>query len=303
MKKIRQLICRFSTRQTHGIVQDTGLLPAESIIIPCTGSDYVEEAILAARFAATNAVHAREVIVATDQEITTDQVDDSSGKIAIRLFDPTPFTPTGHAYINIYRSRICKLYAPNFASHERVLMIDSDMMLLQEPQLPWHQWGIAGSFRMGQMISKFKRSGVRQMPTPLKRTCRPYLRDHLNGAFLAARKTVWEQLSPLWTEYYQEIWHALPDNQPPTDQLPLTCALDHLRLTTLNAGDMINWPVSKKIGGQQAQIPPDVIGAHGGFPLSEWEKYLHDRDAHLSFVDSKTTRKLRYQTDSQANGS
>jgi len=179
-------------------------------------------------------------------------------------------------------------------------MIDSDLMLLREPQLPWHEWGIAGSFRIGQMISKFKRSGVKKMPIPLKGTCRPYLTDHLNGAFLAARKSVWEKLSPLWIQYYKTIWSHLPDNQPPTDQLPLTCALDHLKLTTLNAGDDINWPVSKRIGGQHAQIPMTVIGAHGGLPLSEWKKYRQNRNANLSFVDSQTTRKVRYHMDSKA---
>ena len=27
----------------------------------------------------------------------------------------------------------------------------------------------------------------------------------------------------------------------------------------------MNWPVSKKIGGQEAVVPKEVIGAHGGF--------------------------------------
>ena len=300
MKKLKKMICRFKTRKNHGVIQKEELLPAQSIIIPCTGANYVEEAILAARFAAENAKNAEEVIIATDQEITSERVADTTEKIRVEHFDPTPHTPRGHAYINIYRSRICKLYAPNFASHERVLMIDSDLMLLREPQLPWHKWGVAGSFRMGQMISKFKRSGVKKMPEPLKKTCRPYLADHLNGAFLAARRSVWEKLSPLCTQYYKTVWSNLPDNQPPTDQLPLTCALDHLQLTTLNAGDDINWPVSKKIGGKCTQIPESVIGAHGGLPLSEWERYLQDRNAQLSFIDSKATRQVRYQTDNQA---
>lgn len=288
-------------RNTHGVQQRENLLPAQSIIIPCTGADFVEEAILAARFAAENTKSAEEVIIATDQEIASERVANTTGKIKVEHFDPTPHIPIKHTYINIYRSRICKLYAPNFASHERVLMIDSDLMLLREPQLPWHEWGIAGSFRMGSMIAKLKQSGVKRMPKPLKKTCRPYLEDHLNGAFLAARKSVWEKLSPLWIQYYKETWSTLPDNQPPTDQLPLTCALDHLQLITLNAGDDINWPVSKKIGGKHTKIPEFIIGAHGGLPLSEWEKYRQDKNALLSFVDSKTTRKVRYQTDNQTN--
>jgi hypothetical protein len=289
----------FKIKREHNLRSEKKLLPAQSIIIPCTGNDYAKEAILSAQFAAVNAPNAEEVIIVTDQEITPEAIDDHTGKIRVAQFNPTPYTPTSHAYVNIYRSRICKLYAPNFATHERILMIDSDLMLLREPQLPWHEWGVSGSFRMGQMISKFKRSGVKKIPEPLKKTCRPYLKDHLNGAFLAAKRSVWEELSPLWTNYYKTIWSDLPDNQPPTDQLPLTCALDHLHLTTLNAGDDINWPVSKKIGGQSARIPESVIGAHGGLPLSEWEKYRQDREALLSFVDSKTTRQVRYQTDSQ----
>lgn len=290
-------------KNSHGVLINEGLLPAQSIIIPCTGIDYVEEAVLSALFAAKNAENAQEIIIATDQPIRDERIADTTGKIRVNIFDPAPYTPKDHAYINIYRSRICKLYAPNFASYERVLMIDSDLMLLQEPLLPWHEWGVAGSFRMGQMISKFKRSGIKQMPLPLRKTCRPYLEDHLNGAFLAARKSVWKQLSPLWMQYYKEVWNTLPDNQPPTDQLPLTCALDHLKLTTLNVGDDINWPVSKKIGGQCAKIPESVIGAHGGLPLSEWEKYRQDRNAYLSFIDSKTTRKVRYQIDNQTENS
>lgn len=283
------------------MVQKKDLMPAQSIIIPCTGAEYVKEAVLAARFAAETSKSAKEVIIVTDQEIATEKISDTTGKVRVEQFDPTPHTPYDHAYISIYRSRICKLHAPNFATYDRILMIDSDLMLLKEPQLPWHEHAITGSFRIGQMISKFKRSGIKRMPEPLKKTCRPYLPDHLNGAFLAARKSVWEKLSLLWVEYYKTIWSDLPDNQPPTDQLPLTCALDHLQLITLNAGDDINWPVSKKIGGQHARIPESVIGAHGGLPLSEWEKYRQDRDALLSFVDSKTTRKVRYQTDNQAN--
>jgi len=297
MKYLKRLICKLKMSNSHKVIEEDNLLPAQTIIIPCTGADYVEEAILSAQFAAQNCNNVKEIIIVTDQNISTERLVDTTGKIKAEQFDPKSYVPINHAYIKIYRSRICKLYAPNFAAYERVLMIDSDLMLLQEPLLPWYKWGIAGSFRNGKMISKFKRSGEKRMPAPLKGTCRPYLPDHLNGAFLAANKSVWNQLSPIWIQYYQEIWSTLPENQPPTDQLPLTCALDYLGLTTINAGDDINWPVSKKIGGKHAQIPVSVIGAHGGLPLSEWRKYQQDRNSNLSFVDSKTTRKVRYQSD------
>jgi hypothetical protein len=299
MRLLRQLICRYQLRNDHGVLQLTNLLPPESIVIPCTGAGYVEEAVLAAYFAAENALNAKEVVIVTDQVITADRLSDTTGKVRVEQLDPHPYIPKEHEYSNIYRARICKLNAPNYADSDRIMMIDSDLMLLNEPQLPWHQWGVAGSFRAGKLISKFDVSGVKQMPGPIQKVCRPYLLEHLNGAFLAAKKSVWEALLPKWLQYYTTIWSELPDNQPPTDQLPLACALDHLKLTTLNAGHEINWPVSKRIGGKHAQIPEWVVGAHGGFPLSEWEKYRRDNQAFLSFVDSHTTRKLRYQ---KANG-
>lgn len=297
MNKLLTWLCQIKSVRNHNLTSTGALHAAESIIIPCTGEKYVEEAILSAQFAAENSSHAKEILIVTDQIIKESEISDKTKKIRAIYFDPEPYTPDTHAYSNIYRSRICKIYAPTYASYNRVLMIDSDLMLLQEPLLPWPEWGIAGSFRKGKMISKFKRSGAKRLPRAMKKTCRPYLPDHLNGAFLAARKEVWEKLSALWIHYYQEIWSELPDNQPPTDQLPLTCALDHLQLSTINAGDDINWPVSKKIGGKPSQIPDFVIGAHGGLPLSEWEKYRADHNALLSFVDSKTTRKVRYETD------
>lgn len=75
----------------------------------------------------------------------------------------------------------------------------------------------------------------------------------------------------------------MDDTQPPTDQLPLAALLDMLDVKTVNLGDWMNWPVSKKIGGQEAVVPKEVIGAHGGFPLSEWQKYLESPDNKLLF--------------------
>lgn len=71
--------------------------------------------------------------------------------------------------------------------------------------------------------------------------------------------------------------------QPPTDQLPLAAMLDTLDIRSINRGEWMNWQVAKRIGGTPSVIPPQVVGAHGGFPLSEWHKYLHSRDTPLLF--------------------
>ena len=63
----------------------------------------------------------------------------------------------------------------------------------------------------------------------------------------------------------------------------------------------MNWPVSKKIGGQEAVVPKEVIGAHGGFPLSEWQKYLESPENKLLFKGQDYTRKVRYLTDEEKN--
>ena len=72
-------------------------------------------------------------------------------------------------------------------------------------------------------------------------------------------------------------------------------ALDRLRLATVDLGVWANWSVAKNIGGRPATIPPQVIGAHGGFPLSEWQKYLADPKAALNFHGQDYTRKERYK--------
>jgi hypothetical protein len=68
----------------------------------------------------------------------------------------------------------------------------------------------------------------------------------------------------------------MDDTQPPTDQLPLAALLDMLDLKTVNLGDWMNWPVSK-IGGQEAVVPKEVIGAHGGFLSPNGRSILNRR--------------------------
>lgn len=57
----------------------------------------------------------------------------------------------------------------------------------------------------------------------------------------------------------------------------------------------MNWPVSKRIGGRTGVIPTEVIGAHGGFPLSEWLKYLDSADTPLTFRGADYTHKVRWK--------
>lgn len=62
--------------------------------------------------------------------------------------------------------------------------------------------------------------------------------------------------------------------------LALAAMLD---IRSINLGEWMNWPAAKRIGGTPSVIPPQVVGAHGGFPLSEWHKYLHSHDTPLLF--------------------
>jgi len=110
-----------------------------------------------------------------------------------------------------------------------------------------------------------------------------------------ADRETWMRLCPEWLAVYLSVWDRLPSGQSPTDQLPLAITLDRLGLATTDLGPWVNWPVSKKIGGLTARVPGEVIGAHGGFPLSEWQKYLANPDAEMVFHDSDYTRRERYK--------
>lgn len=178
-------------------------------------------------------------------------------------------------------------------------MIDSDLNLLQMPEISMADMHIYSSFRQGKMIAKLNGAPAEKVPAYYKETVRPYLVDHVNGAFLAATKKTWRRICPLWLTLFQDTWELMDDTQPPTDQLPLAALLDMLDVKTVNLGDWMNWPVSKKIGGQEAVVPKEVIGAHGGFPLSEWQKYLESPDNKLLFKGQDYTRKVRYLTDEE----
>lgn len=272
----------------------------ESLIIPVVGLDYIGEGMLAASFAERFYPALKEIVLVTD--CPESAFGPLPLKAVIKRLNVDVLMPAEHAYTAIFRSRLIKLMAPLQANYERVLMTDSDLLLLQPLTIPFTDQCLMGSFRRGKMISKVHQSGVTAVPAELRGTYRPYIWDHLNGAFLAGTRATWQKLSPAWLAAFISIWSKLPDNQPPTDQLPLCCVLDHLNIATVDLGDWVNWPVSKKIGGKPSRIPREVIGAHGGFPLAEWQRYLENPEASLNFIDPDQTRKIRYLTDQQKVG-
>ena len=190
-----------------------------------------------------------------------------------------------------------KLNAPLQARGEGVLMIDSDLNLLKMPEINMADMHIYSSFRQGKMIAKLDGAPAEKVPAYYKETVRPYLVDHVNGAFLAATKRR-RRICPLWLTLFRipgaDGRYAAADRSAAA-----RCAAGHAGCKTVNPGDWMNWPVSKKIGGQEAVVPKEVIGAHGGFPLSEWQKYLESPDNKLLFKGQDYTRKVRYLTDEE----
>ena len=276
-------LCRFARRQER---------PVESVVIPCTGEKYVAEGTLAAQFAARNLPGAREIVLVTDQP--SEAFEGLPERAVVKTL---PLREPGvRDFARIWQSRIIKIQAPLQARYETVLLMDSDMNLLRDFRVRTAPGVLLGSFRDGKMIAKLKNySG----PLPeMHGARRPLFKTHLNSAFLVAGRETWATLIPVWLDLYETIWNRIPNGQPPTDQLPLSIALDQVRIRTVDMGDMVNWPVSKKIGGRPGRIPPEVISAHGGFPLDEWKKYLADPLAEMNFHGQDYTRKERY-TDSR----
>lgn len=260
-----------------------------SVVIPCSGTGYVEEAALSARFASEHS-GAEEVLVVTDQP------GGSFGPLPPRVEVRTLTmvdgeTPREHPFASIWKSRWIKMAAPLEASRPVVLMIDSDLLLLKEARISAMEGVIQGTMFRGKIGHRMKKH---QGAVPeLRRSPRLWVKWHVNGGFLAARRATWERLCPRWRFHYRALWTRLPDEMP-VDQIPLVMAMDELRIATADLGVDYNWSVPKRIGGRPAIIPESVIGAHGGFPLSEWEKYRADRQAVLNFRGEDYTRKARY---------
>lgn len=292
--QFRYVRARHNLSYQHKEVQ--GNVPVTSVVIPCTGADFVEEALLSALFTSRFAPAAEEIVIVTDQPAA--QFGELPARTRVVTLE-VPFREESYRYKQIYRSRLIKLQAPLQARTEGILMIDSDLNLLQMPQINMLEGHIYSSFRQGKMIAKLAGTPEEKRPAYYRNSVRPFIVDHVNGAFLAATRQTWKRICPLWLTLFQDTWELMDDTQPPTDQLPLAALLDLLDLKTVNLGDWMNWPVSKKIGGTQATIPKEVIGAHGGFPLSEWQKYLQSPAAPLTFKGQDYTRKVRYLTDAE----
>lgn len=273
-----------------------GSVPVTSIVIPCTGADFIEEAKLSALFAERFATQAEEIVIVSDQPVA--DFGQLPAKTRVVTLD-VPHREASYRYKQIYRSRLIKLQAPLQAKGEGILMIDSDLNLLKMPDIQMKSGHLYSSFRQGKMIAKLEGAANEVVPAYYKTSIRPYLVDHVNGAYLAATREVWQRISPLWMTLFNDTWNLMNDSQPPTDQLPLAALLDMLDIKTVNLGEWANWPVSKKIGGLAAVIPAEVVGAHGGFPLSEWQKYLEDPHQPLTFKGQDYTRKVRYLTDEE----
>lgn len=273
-----------------------GQVPVTSIVIPCTGADFVEEAKLSALFASRFAPAAEEIVIVSDQ--SAEQFGELPVKTRVVTLD-VPLREESYRYKQIYRSRLIKIQAPLHARTNGILMIDSDLNLLQMPAINMLDNHLYSSFRQGRMSAKLMNAPEQNRPAYYRNSIRPFMQDHVNSAFLVATKSTWQRLCPLWLAMFKDTWEMLDDSQPPTDQLPLAALLDLLDFKTVNLGDWVNWPVSKKIGGTTAVIPEEVVGAHGGFPLAEWQKYLQSSRSELSFKGQDYTRKVRYLTDAE----
>ncbi len=263
----------------------------DSVIIPCYGEGYVEEGLLSATFASMNMHDAKEILIVTDQP--REAFGELPARVEIRNID-VPESPLSK-FNNIYVSRSLKIRAPLEGKGPTILMVDSDLMLLKNFTVHTNDNCLLGTFRQGKMSVKVK--GLEDQAPEVSETFRPYLKTHLNSGFLVATRALWERLCPAWHDLYVTLWTRLNSSeQPPTDQLPLAVTMDRQKIIAGNLGDWANWPVSKKIGGTTSPIPREVIGSHGGFPLSEYQKLLADRDAPLSFRDQHYTRKFRYHS-------
>ena len=294
--KYRHILSRHNLPYAQTLTAGMPKNSVTSVVIPSTGADYIEEACLCAEFADKFATELQEIVIVTDQDASQFRTLPEK----VRIVTLSPETKSGdYRYKQIYLSRLIKLMAPLQARTDGILMIDSDLNLLKMPEIQLQENHIYSSFRQGKMIAKLDGCDPASIPAYYKYSVRPYIVDHVNGAFLAATRKTWERLCPLWIMFFRDTWNILPDNQPPTDQLPLAAMLDTLDIQSVNLGDWMNWPVSKKIGGTPSVIPKEVIGAHGGFPLSEWQKYLASPDNELLFKGQDYTRKVRYLTDAE----
>lgn len=246
--KYRHILSRHNLPYDGTVMAGKPKNSVTSVVIPSAGADYIEEACLCAEFADKFATALQEIVIVTDQAAS--QFRPLPEKVRIVTLHPE--TKSGdYRYKQIYLSRLIKLMAPLQARTDGILMIDSDLNLLKMPEIQLHENHIYSSFRQGKMIAKLDGCDPEIIPAYYKNSVRPYIVDHVNGAFLAATRKTWERLCPLWIMFFIDTWNILPDNQPPTDQLPLAAMLDTLDIKSVNLGDWMNWPVSKKLAAHR----------------------------------------------------
>lgn len=269
--------------------------PADALVIPVVGEGYVEEAKLALRFAVRSCPALCDIVIVTD--LPAQLFGELPAPARVHTVDVSADLPHHHAYRQLFKSRLVKLMAPTCARGDYVLMTDSDLFLLREPVFPQAEATVCGAFRSGNMRTKLRRGRRYMQPALLLQSWRMHLKHHLNGGFIGATRATWSRLSPSWYAQFLRVWRNAPADDQPTDQIALCLALDALGIASVDLGTWVNWPVSKSIGGRVARVPDEVIGAHGGFPLAEWDKYLADPQALLSFHGQEVTRKVRYLPD------
>ena len=170
-------------------------VPVTSIVIPCAGADYIEEGLLSALFASRFAPDVEEIVLVSDRP--AHEFGDLPPKTRVVTLE-LPQREEGYRYKQIYLSRLIKLNAPLQARTDGILMIDSDLNLLQMPTFKIEDQHIYSSFRQGKMIAKLDGAPAEKVPAYYKDTVRPYIVDHVNGAFLAATRQTWRCICRVW---------------------------------------------------------------------------------------------------------
>jgi len=149
-----------------------GAIPVTSIVIPCTGEDYIEEAKLSALFAERFATAAQEIVIVSDQAAAA--FGELPPKTRIVTLE-VPHREEAYPYKQIYRSRLIKMQAPLHAQGDGILMIDSDLNLLKMPDIHMKDGHFYSSFRQGKMIAKLAGAPLETIPAYYQHSVRPYL--------------------------------------------------------------------------------------------------------------------------------
>lgn len=126
-----------------------------SVVILSVRADFVEEALLSAESAARFAPQLSEIVIVTDQPTVSFINLPIKARVVTR--DITVLNPS-HRYAQLYKSRLLKMQAPLSASPDPigVLMIDSDLNLLQIWSFQLQDFSLYPCFRNGRMVASFE---------------------------------------------------------------------------------------------------------------------------------------------------